>query len=92
METAAALQAVDPDLIPFPARPAPAEAEKRAELVLDALKRGIAEPGHPRRRGSLALQGSRLGRSLALPSADHTRSFLHSFDTVTVRALSLIHI
>jgi hypothetical protein len=66
METAVAPTTVDPDLIPFPARPAPAEAEKRAELILDALKRGMAGPGEHRlfRSGKLAgLFPSRAGIS-----------------------------
>lgn len=66
METAAAPRAAEPDLIPFPARPAPADAAKRTELVLDALKRGIAGPGEHRlfRSGKLAgLFPSRTGAS-----------------------------
>ncbi len=69
MDSAAAPHAAEPaapDLLPFPARPDPADAEKRTELTLDALKRAIAGPGEHRlfRSGKLAgLFPSRTGFS-----------------------------
>jgi hypothetical protein len=84
METAAVPQAADPDLIPFPARPAPADAEKRTELTLDALKRGIAEPGEHRlfRSGKLAgLFPSRAGVSAEAALAALTDGLLETVRT-----------
>lgn len=84
METAAAPRAADPDLIPFPARPAPADAAKRTELVLDALKRGIAGPGEHRlfRSGKLAgLFPSRAGASAEAALAALTDGLLEAVRT-----------
>ena len=86
METAAAPQAVDPDLIPFPARPAPADAERQTELILDALKRGIAAPGEHRlfRSGKLAgLFPSRAGASAEAALAALTDGLLEAVRTET---------
>jgi hypothetical protein len=74
----------DPDLIPFPARPAPAEAERRTELTLDALKRGLAEPGEHRlfRSGKLSgLFPSRAGASAEAALAAITDGLLEAVRT-----------
>ena len=65
METAKPALAPEPAaVLPFPTRPHPLDAEKRAELLLDALKRAMAEPGEHRlfRAGKLSgLFPSRIG-------------------------------
>lgn len=103
---AAVPQAVDPDLIPFPARPAPADAERQTELILDALKRGIAEPGEHRlfRSGKLAgLFPSRAGASAEAALAAMTDGLLETTRTeakgklivewvrVTPKAVAYVH-
>lgn len=86
METAAAPQVIDPDLIPFPARPGPADVERQTELILDALKRGIAEPGEHRlfRSGKLAgLFPSRAGASAEAALTALTDGLLEAVRTET---------
>jgi DNA-binding PadR family transcriptional regulator len=81
METAAAPV---PDVLPFPPRPAPADAEKRTELTLDALKRAIAGPGEHRlfRSGKLAgLFPSRAGTSADAALAALTDGLLETVRT-----------
>jgi hypothetical protein len=86
MDAVDAAATADPDLIPFPARPAPAEAERRTELTLDALKRGLAELGEHRlfRSGKLAgLFPSRAGASAEAALAAITDGLLEAVRTET---------
>jgi hypothetical protein len=78
MESAAA------DVLPFPPRPAPLDAERRTELTLDALKRAIAEPGEHRlfRSGKLTgLFPSRAGASADAALAALTDGLLETVRT-----------